>query len=81
MSIFDHIVFNSNYLYIFDFVHKYIVYSPTIFFIRMKDLYPQPLLFIESVSFRVITANMAPIMDCDEVYNYWEPLHFMQFQT
>ena len=33
------------------------------------------------VSFRVITANMAPIMDCDEVYNYWEPLHFMQFQT
>lgn len=22
-----------------------------------------------------------PLMDCDEVYNYWEPLHFLLFQT
>jgi len=26
---------------------------------------------------RVGLANMAPITDCDEVYNYWEPLHFL----
>lgn len=24
-------------------------------------------------------ANRMPIMDCDEVYNYWEPLHFLNY--
>jgi alpha-1,2-mannosyltransferase len=24
-------------------------------------------------------ANRMPIMDCDEVYNYWEPLHFILY--
>lgn len=25
----------------------------------------------------MLIANRMPIMDCDEVYNYWEPLHFL----
>ena len=29
------------------------------------------------VSWRVLVANRMPITDCDEVYNYWEPLHYM----
>ncbi|KAJ1881216.1 mannosyltransferase [Coemansia sp. RSA 1722] len=28
---------------------------------------------------RIIGALSAPIQDCDEVYNYWEQLHFLQF--
>ncbi|KAI8320796.1 hypothetical protein GQ54DRAFT_245605, partial [Martensiomyces pterosporus] len=28
---------------------------------------------------RIIGALTAPIQDCDEVYNYYEPLHFLQF--
>ncbi|KAJ1872319.1 mannosyltransferase [Coemansia sp. RSA 990] len=28
---------------------------------------------------RVVGALLSPIQDCDEVYNYWEPLHFLQF--
>ncbi|KAJ2505403.1 mannosyltransferase, partial [Coemansia sp. RSA 2049] len=28
---------------------------------------------------RIAGALMAPIQDCDEVYNYWEPLHLLQF--
>ena len=27
------------------------------------------------ILWRVVWANRMPIMDCDEVYNYWEPLH------
>ncbi|KAJ2375774.1 mannosyltransferase, partial [Coemansia sp. RSA 2611] len=30
---------------------------------------------------RVCGALLAPLQDCDEVYNYWEPLHFVQFGT
>lgn len=26
-------------------------------------------------------ANRLPIMDCDEIYNYWEPLHFLQYKS
>mmetsp|Transcript_18689 Transcript_18689/g.34405 ORF Transcript_18689/g.34405 Transcript_18689/m.34405 type:complete len:623 (+) Transcript_18689:38-1906(+) len=33
------------------------------------------------VAFRVSTANLAPITDCDEVFNYWEPLHFVLYGT
>lgn len=33
------------------------------------------------VAVRVSTANTSPIMDCDEVYNYWEPLHFVLYGT
>ncbi len=29
------------------------------------------------IAIRVSLANKAPITDCDEVYNYWEPLHFL----
>ncbi|KAJ1646880.1 mannosyltransferase [Coemansia asiatica] len=28
---------------------------------------------------RIIGALSAPVQDCDEVYNYWEQLHFLQF--
>ena len=29
------------------------------------------------ISWRIFWANRMPIMDCDEVYNYWEPLYFL----
>ncbi|KAL7553030.1 hypothetical protein ACHAWF_016271 [Thalassiosira exigua] len=29
------------------------------------------------LAYRAGTANLAPLTDCDEVYNYWEPLHFV----
>lgn len=31
------------------------------------------------LGWRIWWANRMPIMDCDEVYNYWEPLHFLLF--
>jgi alpha-1,2-mannosyltransferase len=31
------------------------------------------------ISWRMFIANRMPIMDCDEVYNYWEPLHFLNY--
>ncbi|KAJ1719507.1 mannosyltransferase [Coemansia erecta] len=30
---------------------------------------------------RITSALSAPIQDCDEVFNYWEPLHMLQFGT
>jgi alpha-1,2-mannosyltransferase len=33
------------------------------------------------IAWRVWWANRMPLMDCDEVYNYWEPLHFMLFEN
>ena len=36
-------------------------------------------LAIVYVSYRIAVANYSPITDCDETYNYWEPLHFIQF--
>jgi alpha-1,2-mannosyltransferase len=30
---------------------------------------------------RVYLANRMPLTDCDEVYNYWEPLHFLLYKT
>jgi alpha-1,2-mannosyltransferase len=30
---------------------------------------------------RIYLANRMPLTDCDEVYNYWEPLHFILYQT
>lgn len=30
---------------------------------------------------RIYLANRMPVTDCDEVYNYWEPLHFLLYQT
>ena len=32
---------------------------------------------IAYIAIRISLANKAPITDCDEVYNYWEPLHFL----
>jgi len=31
--------------------------------------------------YRLALANQMPVTDCDEVYNYWEPLHFVLYQT
>ncbi len=31
------------------------------------------------VGWRIYWANRLPITDCDEVYNYWEPLHFILY--
>jgi alpha-1,2-mannosyltransferase len=34
-------------------------------------------LIVLFITWRVLIANRMPITDCDEVYNYWEPLHFL----
>jgi alpha-1,2-mannosyltransferase len=31
------------------------------------------------IGWRIWWANRLPLMDCDEVYNYWEPLHYIIF--
>ena len=31
------------------------------------------------IGWRIYWANRLPITDCDEVYNYWEPLHFILY--
>lgn len=31
------------------------------------------------MGWRIWWANRLPIMDCDEVFNYWEPLHFILY--
>ena len=36
-------------------------------------------LVVAIVALRIGLANLAPISDCDEVYNYWEPLHFLVY--
>eukprot|EP00979_Chaetoceros_neogracilis_P000889 scaffold187_cov266-Chaetoceros_neogracile.AAC.19 len=36
-------------------------------------------LAILHIAVRIAFANKAPITDCDEVFNYWEPLHFIQY--
>ena len=33
------------------------------------------------ISYRMYIAQYMPIMDCDEIYNYWEPLHYMIYET
>ncbi|KAL3770479.1 hypothetical protein ACHAW5_001492 [Stephanodiscus triporus] len=33
------------------------------------------------IALRLGTSNINPISDCDEVYNYWEPLHFVLYGT
>lgn len=33
------------------------------------------------VCWRIACANHMPIMDCDEVYNYWEPLHYLLYKS
>ena len=38
-------------------------------------------LSVALLAFRISTANLSPITDCDEVYNYWEPLHFVLYGT
>ena len=39
------------------------------------------MLAILYISYRIALANSPPITDCDETYNYWEPLHFLQYRT
>ncbi len=36
-------------------------------------------LCIIHIAIRISLSNRAPITDCDEVYNYWEPLHFLNY--
>lgn len=44
---------------------------------------PPPLLLPLNIAFyivlisHIIAASSAPILDCDETYNYWEPLHYL----
>jgi len=33
------------------------------------------------IAIRIALANAGPIADCDEVYNYWEPVHFLHYQS
>jgi len=32
------------------------------------------------VTVRLVGAQLSPIMDCDEVFNYWEPMHMLLFK-
>jgi hypothetical protein len=34
-------------------------------------------MFTALSALRLIAASLSPIHDCDEVYNYYEPLHFI----
>mmetsp|Transcript_14003 Transcript_14003/g.20916 ORF Transcript_14003/g.20916 Transcript_14003/m.20916 type:complete len:600 (-) Transcript_14003:55-1854(-) len=45
----------------------------------MKSQHLSSALAALHVAIRISIANRAPITDCDEVFNYWEPLHFIQF--
>ena len=38
-------------------------------------------LSILHIAIRISLTKQIPINDCDEVYNYWEPLHFIQYQN
>lgn len=29
--------------------------------------------------FQIVSAWFLPVLDCDEVFNYWEPLHYLQY--
>lgn len=33
------------------------------------------------ILYRILIANQLPILDCDEVYNYYEPLHYLLYGT
>jgi alpha-1,2-mannosyltransferase len=46
------------------------VQSPSQWWLYLAPLY---------IAWRMGWANRMPIMDCDEVYNYWEPLHYLQY--
>ena len=35
------------------------------------------LAFVALLAVRLVAAARAPIMDCDETFNYWEPLHYV----
>ncbi|OMH79066.1 Alpha-1,2-mannosyltransferase ALG9 [Zancudomyces culisetae] len=37
------------------------------------------IIFFTFATARLVAALTAPMQDCDEVYNYWEPLHFLTF--
>ena len=39
------------------------------------------ILSILYITIRICCANLVPILDCDEVYNYWEPLHYVLYGT
>jgi hypothetical protein len=39
------------------------------------------ILCILYIAIRLCCANLVPILDCDEVYNYWEPLHYVLYGT
>jgi len=35
--------------------------------------------FLLHIAVRIVGAVLVPISDCDEVYNYWEPLHYLLY--
>ena len=35
--------------------------------------------FVLLLAVRLLAAAFSPIMDCDETYNYWEPLHYVLY--
>lgn len=37
--------------------------------------------FLAFVFIRSLSAFLSPIADCDEVYNYWEPVHYLLYGT
>ncbi|KAI9299198.1 hypothetical protein K502DRAFT_361729 [Neoconidiobolus thromboides FSU 785] len=52
---------------------------------NLNTLFSTPIsllpLFLILLFVRVTSVFYSTIQDCDEVYNYWEPLHFLQFNS
>lgn len=34
---------------------------------------------METFAVQLAAAWFIPVLDCDEVFNYWEPLHYLQY--
>ncbi len=46
---------------------------------QQKMVHLPAFLAILHIGIRISLANKPPITDCDEVFNYWEPLHFLEY--
>ena len=46
---------------------------------KQQERFIPVFLAVIHIALRITLANRAPITDCDEVFNYWEPLHFIQY--
>jgi hypothetical protein len=49
--------------------------------VRRVKSFPTWFMFCTIWSVRIVSAVFNPISDCDEVFNYWEPIHNVLFRT